>query len=178
MFEVARDKPILKLVAIVVDALECVFSPPSVQPLSLDENSRVELDQGNRDVGAHSRELHVPPLLPLQRVGVPLGLRVLRFFTVHKVSRNRDSITVCVRLSRKPYGCVLAAQCLFRSQLVFVLLLQLELDALLLDLLHLKHVDLLALLNSRDLLLMLIRGILLLTGQAKLVFKPRVALIL
>lgn len=62
--------------------------------------------------------------------------------------------------------------------LVFILLLELQLDTLLLDLLHLQHVDLLSLLDCRNLLLMLVRRHLLLSNYVDLLIDSLITFIL
>lgn len=95
-----------------------------------------------------------------------------------EISGDRDGVAVRILLPGKPDSCVLAAQRFLRAQLLFVLLLQLELYPLLLDLLHLQHVNLLALLDRSDLLLVLVGGGLLLTSKVELVLDACVALVL
>ena len=124
VFEVARHKSILNRVAVVIKTLHRVFAPFFVEPLSLHENGRIKLDQRNSYAWPHRLEFRLSSFRPL-RVRKSRRLWIFCLLSKHKVPCNCSCVALCIILTRKPDSCILATESLFRSKLVFVLLLKL-----------------------------------------------------
>jgi hypothetical protein len=119
VLKVARNEFVFKLVAVVIDALLDLFTPLLGQPLSFYEDGRVELDQSYGNVSANTVELQPASLRGTWQAGEPGD--ILSFLTRDEVTCYRDGI------SRPGHQGVLLdnQSCLFGSQLVLVLLLEL-----------------------------------------------------